>query len=286
MITRLEVHHAISKDVTNVYEFSLLSGIRDIPAQLASKVKASIESLRVFPSPAEASKDIYFGDRLDDFCSLLVANRSEAVALLKAGHFNFNEDSTMLVFHLRVDHEVPLEKLPDPESLSSEAMHSMYKGHCKVKLRKRETKAVLNIVETAVVYVWPRDSNGFPLPTNRPRGGSKDAAATSTVMTKPSWVDHHLALNIKSLAAQYGVQLSSSVDSLRAKAVRLVNGWRQDMLAGGSQKAVHADRFASWRASPYGKMWMSGDFRAPSRAFTPCLAKSYTSKASTESTDV
>ena len=179
-----------------MYEFSLLFRIRDIPARLSSKVKACIESLRVFPSPAEASKEIYFGDQLDDFCSLLVANRSEAVALLKAGHFNFNEDSTVLVFHLRVDHEVPLEKLPDPESLSSEAMHSVYKGHCKVKQRKRETKAVLNIVETTVVLVWPRYKNGFRLTTNMPRGGPKDAAPTSTVMTnKPSWVDHHLALN-------------------------------------------------------------------------------------------
>ena len=54
-------------------------------------------------------------------------------------------------------------------------------------------------------------------------------------MTKPAWVDHHLVLNIKSIAAQTGVQLESSTDSLHAKAVRLVNGWRQDMLAKGSE---------------------------------------------------
>jgi hypothetical protein len=82
----------------------------------------------------------------------------------------------------------------------------------------------------------------------------KNDAATGNVMTKPSWMDHHLVFNIKKLATQYGVQLSFSVVSLRAKVVRLVNGLRQDMLACGLEKEVHAVRFASWRASPYGKM--------------------------------
>ena len=40
------------------------------------------------------------------------------------------------------------------------------------------------------------------------------------------------------------MHLESSTDSLRAKAVRLVNGWRQDMLASGSDIGVHADRVA------------------------------------------
>jgi hypothetical protein len=53
-------------------------------------------------------------------------------------------------------------------------------------------------------------------------------------MTKPAWVDHRMELNIKNIAAESGVQLESFTDSLRAKAVRLVNGWSQDMIANGS----------------------------------------------------
>ncbi len=63
-------------------------------------------------------------------------------------------------------------------------------------------------------------------------------------MAKPAWVDHHLMLNIKSIAAHSGVQLESSTDSVRAKAARLVNGWRQDMLANGSENGAHADHAA------------------------------------------
>jgi hypothetical protein len=89
-------------------------------------------------------------------------------------------------------------------------------------------------------------------------------------------------VNIKSIAAQTCVQLESSPDSLRAKAVRLVNGWMQDMLAKGSEYGVHAGRAALWRSSPYGKLWLSGDYTAPIRPFTPCLARSNNNKASTE----
>ena len=267
-----------------MYEFSLLFGIRDIPSSLASQVNASPQSLRVFPSAAEAIKKMCFGDRLEQFCSLFYTNREEASELLKAGRFTFNEDSSEVIFYLRVDHEEPHHIQRPRDSVSSAAIHSGDQGSSVVKQRKRETKSVLNLLETAVVFVWPRDSNGIPLPTNTPRRGSKNDAATGSVMTKPSWVDHHLVLILKSLQTQYGVQLSSSVDSLRAKAVRLVNGWRQDMLAGGLEKEVHAVRVASWKSSPYGKMWMSGDFTAPLRAFTPCLAKIATSKASTVAT--
>ena len=76
--------------------------------------------------------------------------------------------------------------------------------------------------------------------------------------------------------------LESSTDSLRAKAVRLVNGWRQDMLASGSNIGVHADRVELWRSSPYSKLWLSGDFTTPIRPFTRCLARSNSSKASTK----
>jgi len=103
-------------------------------------------------------------------------------------------------------------------------------------------------------------------------------------MMKPVWVDNHQVLNIKSISAQTDMQLESSTDSLRAKAVRLVNGLRQDMLAKRSKNRVHADRAAVWRSSPYGKLWLSGDFTAPIRPFTPCLARSNNSKASVETT--
>ena len=87
-------------------------------------------------------------------------------------------------------------------------------------------------------------------------------------MTKPTWVDHHLVLNIKSISVQSGVRLESSTDSLRAEAVRLVNGWRQDMLANGSENGVHADRAALRRSSPHGKSWLSGDCTSLIRPFT------------------
>ncbi len=87
---------------------------------------------------------------------------------------------------------------------------------------------------------------------------------------------------LNSLAAQSGIKLELSMDSLRAKAVRLVNGWRQDMLANGPEKEDHADRFALWKASPYGKLWLSGDYKAPIRLFSPCFATSGSNKTSTE----
>ncbi len=87
---------------------------------------------------------------------------------------------------------------------------------------------------------------------------------------------------LKSLAAQSGIKFESSMDSLRAKAVRLVIGWRQDMLANGSKKEDHADRFAMWKASPHGKLWLNNDYRAPIRPFSPCLARSGSIKASTD----
>ncbi len=53
------------------------------------------------------------------------------------------------------------------------------------------------------------------------------------------------------------------------------------MLGNGSEKEVHADRVALWRSSPYGNR-LNGDFRAPIRPFPPCLARSDSNKASTE----
>ena len=50
------------------------------------------------------------------------------------------------------------------------------------------------------------------------------------------------------------------------------------MLASESDIGVHADRVALWRSSPYGKLWLSDDFTSP----TPCLARSNSNKASTE----
>jgi hypothetical protein len=165
------------------------------------------------------------------------------------------------------------------DSMGSEVISSMGGGANKLKQRNRETKLVLSIVDQATVFIWPRDRSGIPLPINMPRGSGTSASKS---MTKPAWFDHHLVLNIKSIAAHAGVQLESSTDSLRAKAVRLVNGLRQDMLAKRSKNRVHADRAAVWRSSPYGKLWLSGDFTAPIRPFTPCLARSNNRKASTE----
>ena len=48
MLTHLEVHHAISNDVTKVHTFSLLFGIRKIRSELGTKVTESPSSLRVF----------------------------------------------------------------------------------------------------------------------------------------------------------------------------------------------------------------------------------------------
>ena len=103
-------------------------------------------------------------------------------------------------------------------------------------------------------------------------------------MTKPAWVDQHLVLNIKSIEAQSGVQLESSTNSLSAKAARLVNGCRQDMLANESENGAHSCRAALWRSSSYDKLWLwlSGDCTAPIRPFTPCFARSISNKASTE----
>jgi hypothetical protein len=278
MLTRLEVNHVITDDVTNVHNFSLLFGVREIPLELGLKVKASPSSLRVFPTPEEAANKSYFGDRLDHFCSLLGSNRQEAAELLQAGRFTFKENSSLVIFFLRVDPEETLLL----DSMCSEVMNSTGGGANKLKQRKRETKLVLSIVEQAAVFVWPRDHSGIPLPTNRPRGSGTSSRKS---MTKPAWVDHHLLLNIKSIAAQTGVHLESSTDSLRAKAVRLVNGWRQDMLSEGSENGDHADRAALWRSSPYGKLWLSGDYTAPIRPFTPCLSRSNNIKASTHTNE-
>jgi hypothetical protein len=115
-----------------------------------------------------------------------------------------------------------------------------------------------------------------------PIASSAVGTLASNIMTRPTWVDHHLVLSIKSITAQSGVQLEFSTVSLRAKAVRHVNGWRQDMLASGSENGVHADRVALWRSSLYDKLWLRGDFTAPIRPFTPCLTRSNRNKTSTE----
>lgn len=278
MLNRLEVHHVISDGVTNIHHFNLLFGILDIPSELARKVKSSPSRLRVFPSAEEAVNETFFGDRLDRFCSLFESSRQGAHELLKAGRFPFNGDSSMVTFFLRVD---PPED-NNVACIGGEVDYSLGGGAHKPKQRNRETKMVLSIVEQASVFVWPRDQNGIPLPTNKPRASSGGGTSSTNYKTKPAWVEHHLVVILNSLAAQSGIKLESSMDSLRAKAVRLVNGWRQDMLANGSEKEDHADRFALWKASPYGKLWLNGDYRAPIRPFSPCLARCGSSKASTE----
>ena len=67
MLTRIEVHHANFDDVSNVHNFSLLFGIREIPSELGLKVKASPSSLRLFVTLEEAANEAYLGDRLDHF---------------------------------------------------------------------------------------------------------------------------------------------------------------------------------------------------------------------------
>jgi hypothetical protein len=100
MLTRLEVRHVISDDITNVHNFSLLFGVRKIPSKLGLRVKAPHSSLRVFATPEEAANKSYFGDRLDHYCSLLESNRREASELLEAGHFKSKESSSMVIFFL------------------------------------------------------------------------------------------------------------------------------------------------------------------------------------------
>jgi hypothetical protein len=78
MLTPLEVHHDIFYDVTNMHTSSLLFGIRKITSQLGAKLKASPSSRRVFPTPKEAAKEKFFGDRLYRFCSLFESKRREA----------------------------------------------------------------------------------------------------------------------------------------------------------------------------------------------------------------
>ena len=76
MLTRLEVRHPLSRDENNTYEFSMLFNLPKIPVQLASMVKApSHSSLRVFPSPNEVGKLIFWGDRLEGNIEAFMANR-------------------------------------------------------------------------------------------------------------------------------------------------------------------------------------------------------------------
>ncbi len=103
--------------------------------------------------------------------------------------------------------------------IGSEVINSSCGGAHKDKQRNRETKLVLSIVEQATIFVWPRDQNGIPFPTNKPRASSGGGTPESNIMTKPAWVDQHLVFNLKSIAAQSGVKLETSTDSLRAKAV-------------------------------------------------------------------
>ena len=59
MLTRSEVHHVVCDDVTNVHNFSLLFGIREIPSELGLIVKASPSSLRMFATPEEAANEAF-----------------------------------------------------------------------------------------------------------------------------------------------------------------------------------------------------------------------------------
>jgi hypothetical protein len=131
-------YHVISDDVTNVHNFSLLFGIREIPLELGLKVKASPSSLCVFATPEEAANESYFGDRLDHFCFLLESNRREASELLEACCFTFKENSSMFIFSLRVNLE---EKLL-LDSMGSEVINSTGGGANKLKQRNKETKLV------------------------------------------------------------------------------------------------------------------------------------------------
>ena len=109
MITRLEVHHQISGDVTNSYEFSLLFNLEEILNQLASLVKApTVSSLRVFASPDAAAKETFLGDRFEGIIAAMISNRMESVALLEAGGYRFNSESSTVVVFLRVDNAMPV----------------------------------------------------------------------------------------------------------------------------------------------------------------------------------
>jgi hypothetical protein len=122
----------------------------------------------VFATPEEAANESFFCDRLYHFCSLFESNRHEASKLPKADRFTFNANSSMVIFFLRVHPEETL--LLDP--MGSEVVNSSGGGAYKIKKRNRETKLVLSIVEQAAVFVWPRDHQGIPLPTSRPRASS------------------------------------------------------------------------------------------------------------------
>jgi hypothetical protein len=94
MLNRLKVHHLISNDVTNFHHFNVLFGILNVPSELGAKVKASPSKLRVFPSADETVDKLFFGDRLNRFCSLFESNRREV------GRFIFNDDFSMVRFFL------------------------------------------------------------------------------------------------------------------------------------------------------------------------------------------
>ena len=99
MLTRLEVRHPLSSDETNTYEFSLLFNLPEIPGQLASMVKAPLQSsLRVFPSQDAVEKLNVWGDRLEGIIEACMVDRVETIALLEAGGYTFENGSTTAFF--------------------------------------------------------------------------------------------------------------------------------------------------------------------------------------------
>ncbi len=103
MLNHLEEHHVISNDVTKVHHFNLLFGMLDISSEVGAKKKASPSRLRVFPSADEAVDESFIGDRLDRFCLSFESNRREASELIKVSRFPFKDDSSMVMFFLRMD---------------------------------------------------------------------------------------------------------------------------------------------------------------------------------------
>ena len=207
---------------TQTHVFGTIFSVSQIPELLAAKLGCSAESLRVYAAEGEVLDKNQNGESLIEICTSISQDKESAQANLELAGFDITDDCAAMFLGVmdsvtvRVGLHRPTVAPTTITATSASMAAEAPQPKAAAKVKSRITKELQGLLEEAVTWVWPRDSNGIPLPSQQP----KNAATNGKVMVKPGWVDLHLTGKIRALISEYGLEPAESISDLRTKAAR------------------------------------------------------------------
>jgi len=223
MISKIVVHHpGAQANAPHTIFFGTVFNVREISTRLAEKPKTKPACLRVFETSEAAWNFSCDVESLVDICGAIFTDRKASSDLLKLdGGFSFdNEGDSTVIVYLRVDEVVQNHQDEVIEGRGDASVSAGNSSGVEIrddnKGRKRTTPQVMAILHAAT-FVWPRNSNGIPLPCYNQQHSvipCEHAASPSPIRSKLNWVDAYVLSIYKHLENESNTPLAEIHDGV------------------------------------------------------------------------